>query len=93
MVDSPDVRVGLPEGRFELKSLFRREARLHRVGQRRGGDVEAKVDRARHLVHVLPAGPLSAHRGDLDLGLVDREIQSFEDVPGDLADHLAIIDD
>ena len=27
------------------------------------------------------------------LGLVDREIQGFEDVAGDLADHLAIIDD
>jgi hypothetical protein len=34
--------------------------------QRRRRDVEAKVNRARHLVDVLAAGALRAHRGHLD---------------------------
>ena len=27
------------------------------------------------------------------LGLVDREVERFQDVTGDLADHLAVVDD
>ena len=49
------------------------QARLDRLGQRRRGDVEAQVDRARDLVDVLAARALRAHGRDLDLGLVDGD--------------------
>ena len=43
------------------------QARLDVRRQGRSGDVEAQMDGIRHLVHVLPPGPLGADGGDLDL--------------------------
>ncbi len=50
---------------------IRAEARLERIGQRRGADVEAKVHRRRHLVDVLPARALRTHGGPFHFGGVD----------------------
>ena len=46
---------------------------LHVLGERGGSDVEAQVDGVRDLVDVLPAGALSANRGQLDFVLRDEE--------------------
>ena len=40
-------------------------------GQRRRRDVKAQMNRARHLVDVLPARTLRPNGRDLDLGLLD----------------------
>lgn len=48
------------------------QSRFDRVGQRRGGNVEAQVDGRGDLVHILAAGPLGPHSADLDFAERDR---------------------
>ena len=54
-------------GRLQALVAQRQQARLDLVGQRRGGDVEAKMDRGGHLVDVLAARALRADCAPLDL--------------------------
>jgi hypothetical protein len=49
------------------------EALLHRLGERRGVDVEAKLDRGRDLVDVLAAWPRRADEPLFELALVDLD--------------------
>ena len=50
----------------------RKESHLQDVGQRRRAHIEAQMYRARHLVDVLPTGPLRAHSGQFDFIGRDR---------------------
>src|SRR5262249_7402824 len=49
------------------------QPRLDRVGERGRADVEAQVDRVRHLVDVLPSRSLRADGRELDLALGNRD--------------------
>jgi hypothetical protein len=49
------------------------QAHLDFLGQGRGADVEAQVDRVRNLVHVLPARALRANGDELDFAFVQDD--------------------
>jgi len=51
----------------------RRQARFHVGRERRRADIEAKLDRGRHLVHVLPTGSRGADEPFLEIALLDAD--------------------
>lgn len=63
------------------------QARLDGLRQRRGGNVETQMRGRRHLVHVLPAGPLGTDGGEFDivLGEARRRVHARNLTPGERA--------
>src|SRR5690606_41511635 len=53
------------------------QAVLVEVGQRRGVDVEAQMNRRRHLVDVLTTRTLGADRSELDLLVGDADVDGY----------------